>query len=189
MGHEEAIQEAEDAVRQARENLDAIRPDFVAEAGRWLGTWWEEHVATVVRTQHERTTELGKDQLAELKADLRQQMDSSNEVVERWLSHEAAWPPAPMWGRALPKPLDTAMRRALGQVAPVLEVRGYKDESFERQGQGWRYRFAFDTSDATLGVVERAAQAGGALRAAEARLQEAQEAKARDVAGDLWDSA
>jgi len=62
--------------------VDAIRSEFVAAAGRWLAVWWQEWVETVVRTQHARTAELGKDELGSLKADVHKQIDSAEAAVE-----------------------------------------------------------------------------------------------------------
>ena len=188
MSHDEVIREAETTARTARERLEVIRPEFVAAASQWLSAWWENYVATIVRSEHAHTTELGRDELASLKADLRKHMDSAEPTVEQVLVEEDAWPPSPSYSRRLAEPMDKAIRRALGQIAPVVEARGYDDESFERAGAGWRYRFAFDVSDEMLDIAGRGARMAEEVRAAEARVQEAQEAKAQEAADDLWGS-
>jgi len=189
MSHDEAIHEAENAVRGARKSLDLVRPDFVSEAGRWLGEWWEKHVATIVRKEHARTTELGKDELGRMKADLHEHVTSAEAEIEQALVKESAWPPSNSHGRHLTDPLDKALRRVMGQIAPVLAARGYVDDSFERKGGNWRYRFAYDISEETRDVLERGAHAAAEVRGAESRLHEAEQAKARDAAADMWEGA
>jgi hypothetical protein len=189
MDHEALIREADTRLLDARDELEALRPALVGELARWLSGWWEIHATTLVRTEHERSSELGREGLRVLKADLRACADAAEATVDDALRDVSAWPPEHANGHRYGGSLDQALRRCLARIAPVLARHGYTTEPFQRIGDDWRYRYAYDISASARAVLDGVARQAQQVQAARRRLEEAREQQAQDAAGDLWETA
>lgn len=201
-----ATQELERRVAEMAEIEEAL----ISTAARLLADWYRDRAKRVVESESQVTLGLGPEALGELKRDVEELADRSEEVAREFLGPEEIW-----WHRDRGKArsdrdyltyrhrmapaFDRPLRYALGRLAAVLEPKGYLKP--KQEVDSWRIRehgysspsgshyFPWDVKWPTdlMQVAERYSELHRAADRDDRQIAELQTLKSRAEASDLWD--
>ena len=122
-------------------HMERLRLQFVNDTTRFAAEWFEEKAREYATKKPEITINLGKEQLAQMKAQVSNLAKNANRIVLDALGHPEFWwhltphvnAPAAAYeklgndkvGNKFPEVLDKPVRRALGELGNILEQFGY----------------------------------------------------------------
>lgn len=143
------IKQKQEELNSLKLQMEQIRQRFVRDSTMFIRKWYEETTENYVINNAEKTINLGKEKLRQMKTKVLELIENAEEIANKALSNPELW-----WhlvendelyydyyGNAPPKILDKAIRYALGKLGTILEKFGYdvktKSTGISFEGNVW----------------------------------------------------
>jgi hypothetical protein len=197
------IAEAEADVTAFKEQLEVTVAEAVCAAAGFLADWFPKQAQTEVEATPDVALALPKERLTALKAEVQALAGRAGEVAKEALDSATVWPHRSDQQRSdfyasseyMPQPVEYALKRAMGRLAPVLRKAGYlKDARTHQLPQeydgGDEYpRGRPRCPKELVGVLKGYCEEYEKFRRAVVHVRKVRDARKQAEAKELWDNA
>ena len=194
--------------------MEKLKEQFIIYAGVFIGQWYNSTTRNYVKRNADRSLELGKEKLEDLKHKVNKLEEKASEVTKECLSAPEIW-----WhvkedmdlyyefrSNSPPEFLSKALRPALGRLGPVLDEFGYVNVKTEglREHPVWCewdapddksviegracYPYGVEWSSSMIDTMKKYQTLHRQAIKVNERIEELKKEKVKQDADKLWDS-
>jgi hypothetical protein len=203
---DQKIEAADGRLKALREEMSNARDRLAAAIAEYASGFWEQTVKKAVSDNPFRAKELGDDGMGALKSGLAELQNGAADIVQTKFVEKIAWPDAsddePDLGTAtspyemvsyaanrIPSAYEDPLRRVLGSARPLLADHGLLQDRLPNMPGGDRYPFALNWPEDLHGPGKAYADLYKEFREVWRAKLDAETAKAKAEAEDMWDRA
>jgi hypothetical protein len=198
--------------------MQIVRQSFIKVTGDFFATWYDSTARHYITSGSQNTIRLGKDQLAKLKAKLKDLIDNAAKYADDCLSADSLWCKLPpktednyvsaysQHGTNCPEIINKPIRKGLGKLGVLLEEYGYnvatKPGTYDDNVSIWNnknispyptnpmpyYPDSLDWSPKMKTLMKRYDELCKQAQDAYSNINRIQQSKIDKQASDLWDS-